>query len=117
MPGAEGCYSTIIIQQSTIYLSLRSRSRSFNFRRGVEVFEVLGEAVAEIFRRFVVGGFVGPGVARIEDLGWNSVAELRNAKSKGGLDFEILANQFAFHGRIDHGAGMRDAHTPAHAVG
>ena len=49
-------------------LALCLRPCRFHFGRRVEVFEILCEAVAQVFRGFVVGGFVGPGVAWIEHL-------------------------------------------------
>jgi len=48
-------------------LLLRFWAGGLYFGRGVEVFEVLGETVAQIFCGFIVGGLVGPGVAGPEN--------------------------------------------------
>src|SRR5579863_1323338 len=98
------------------FLPLRLWSRRSDFRWCVELLEILGEAVAQVFGGFIVGGFVAPGVARIQDLWRNARTGLWNGEAKGGLDFEFFADQLALDRRVDHGAGVGDFHALAYAV-
>ena len=76
-------------------LPLRLRPRRPDFRWGVELLEVLGEAVAQVFGGFVVGGFIGPGIPGVKHLRWHAVATFRNAESERRLDFKFFLDQVA----------------------
>src|SRR5271166_3936960 len=82
----------------------RLRSGFLHLARGVELLEVLGEALRQIGGHLVVGGLVLPGVAGIQQLRGNAGNRLWDAEAEGRLDFEFHICEFTFDQRIDHGA-------------
>ena len=77
------------------WLLLRFWSCRLDLRRRVEVSEILGEAVAQFLGSLIVGGFIGPGIPRIQYVGRYAVAGLGNAETKCRLDLEFFARRVA----------------------
>src|SRR5579872_6143038 len=68
---------------------LRARARRFHFRRSVEFLEIFAEQIRELGRGLVVGILVGPGVARIKQVGRHIRGCLGDAEPEGGLNREL----------------------------
>src|SRR5271166_1209249 len=94
----------------------RLRSGFLHLARGVELLEVLGEALRQVGGHLVVGGLVLPRITRIQQLGRHAGNRLWNAEAEGWFDFEFHICELAFDQRVDHGARVRQAHALADAV-
>src|ERR1035437_2127035 len=91
------------------------RSRRPDRLRSIELLEVLLKARRQLGSRLVVSCFVGPCIARIQNLRRNIGAAHRNAQPKRRLGHKLHLAQPAVERRIHQRARNLQAHALAHA--
>src|SRR3989344_1231398 len=82
----------------------------------IELLEVLDEQTGQAFGGFVVGVLVFPGVAWVEQVGFNARYQLRHAQVDDRQQLGFGTDQRAALDRCDHATGGRDVEALAHAV-
>src|SRR5262245_5821402 len=93
----------------------RSHGRLDAELREALLVEVLPEHVAQLRRRRVVGRLVLPGVPRIEDLGRDAGAALRDLQVEDGVRLELDLVELAGERGVQQRARVRDRHALADA--
>ena len=84
---------------------------------GFELLEVVAEHADQLPGLGVIGGFVGPGVARIQDRGVHARHRHRHPELEVRVDAHLHIGQAAVQRRIQQRAGGLDGHAVAGAEG
>src|SRR3990167_10175981 len=82
----------------------------------IELLEVLDEQTGQTFSGFVVGVLVFPGVAWVEQIGFNARYRLRYAQVDDRQQLGLGTNQRAALNRCNHATGGRDVEALANTV-
>src|SRR5919206_4137680 len=79
--------------------------------------EIVLEAAAQVARDLVIGALVGPGAARVEHIGRQIGAALRNQEPEIRVLPHRRAGETAIERSAEQRAGVGDRHTLSDAVG